>query len=54
MKLESAIVDRPQQIRRKPPLECTPADEKTCRDLIYCAITRRHCVKRGKAVLTPD
>lgn len=51
MKLESAIIDRPQQIRSKPPLKRTPADEKTCRNLVYCAITGRRCVKGGKAVL---
>jgi hypothetical protein len=54
VKLESAIIGSPQQIRRKPRLKRTPADEKTCRNLVYCAISGRRCVKGGKAVLAPD
>jgi hypothetical protein len=54
VKLESAIIGRPQQIRRKPPLKRTPANEETCRNLLYCAITGRRCVKGANAVLARD
>jgi hypothetical protein len=54
VKLESAIIGRPQQVRRKPPLKRTPADEETCRYLLYCAIAGCHCVKGGNAVLARD
>jgi hypothetical protein len=54
VKLQSAIIGRPQQIRRKPPLKRTPADEEKYRNLVYCAITGRRCVKGDSAVLACD
>jgi hypothetical protein len=51
VKLESAIIGRPQQIRRKPPLKCTLADEEKYRNLVYCAIIGRRCVKGGRSFL---